>query len=332
MSHRKDTDYLALSSRLRVLENRLLSRERMERMIDAKDLGEAVKVLAECGYGEPSALTNAGIEQMLAQSRQKVFQDLSDAAPEPQLLKIFQLKYDYHNAKVLLKAKPMGEEPGRLLLAGGRYSVEQVTDWFSQEDLQDASPVFAQAVEQARTTLEETRDPQQADLILDRAYYEEMGLLAKEAGSRYMQKYVAMMVDIANLRAVVRTARMGKESDFLRKVLMPGGSLKEDALLTAKPSALAEMCRVGPLRQVGELAAKAASPEGGSLTAFEKACDDALTAYVASARRVPFGEEVLIGYLYAREAELTAARTILSGRLAGLDGDTIRARLRATYV
>ena len=40
----------------------------------------------------------------------------------------------------------------------------------------------------------------------------------------------------------------------------------------------------------------------------------------------------MVGYLYAKEQELTAVRTIFAGRAAGLDGDTIRRRLRDTYV
>ena len=32
----KDTDYLSISTRVRAMENRLLTRERMERMIDAR--------------------------------------------------------------------------------------------------------------------------------------------------------------------------------------------------------------------------------------------------------------------------------------------------------
>ena len=40
----------------------------------------------------------------------------------------------------------------------------------------------------------------------------------------------------------------------------------------------------------------------------------------------------MVGYLYARENEFTAIRTILSGRMAGLDADTIRERLREAYV
>lgn len=54
-------------------------------------------------------------------------------------------------------------------------------------------------------------------------------------------------------------------------------------------------------------------------------------AYLARARKIPFGEQIIIGYLYAREAEATAIRIILAGRMAGLDGATIRQRLRQTY-
>ena len=50
MSHRKDTDYLAISARIRAMENRLLTRERMDRIIDARDDAEARKVLTECAH------------------------------------------------------------------------------------------------------------------------------------------------------------------------------------------------------------------------------------------------------------------------------------------
>ena len=53
---------------------------------------------------------------------------------------------------------------------------------------------------------------------------------------------------------------------------------------------------------------------------------------MADAKRVPFGEETVIAYLYAKEAEFTAIRTILASRRAGLDGTAIRERLRETYV
>ena len=74
------------------------------------------------------------------------------------------------------------------------------------------------------------------------------------------------------------------------------------------------------------------SAKGGSLTAFEKACDDAVLRAAGAARRVPFGVEVALGYLAAKEAEWTAVRTVLSGRMAGVPAEALRERLREQYV
>ena len=85
----------------------------------------------------------------------------------------------------------------------------------------------------------------------------------------------------------------------------------------------------GKLTQAAALGAEAAS--GGRMTAFEKACDNAVTAYLRDAKLISFGPEALIAYLAAVEGEVTAVRMILTGRLAGIASDTIRERLRDFY-
>ena len=327
MSHRKkDTDYLSVSARVRAMENRLLTRERMDRMIEARDNAEAMKVLTECGYAE------GPLDAVLAQARAEVFGDLAGASPDPRLVEIFQLKYDYHNAKAILKAQAMGVDAQRLLLAGGRYEPAGLLEGWHRGELSSCSETFRQAMLQAKAVLEETHDPQRSDLILDRACYTEMAQLARELGSSFLQGYVRLTVDVANLRAAVRVHRMGKESEFLRQVLLPGGNVSETAIAAARGESLGDLFRAGPLARAAETGAGLTRGGSGALTAFERECDNALTAYLAAARRIPFGEETVIGYLYAREQELTAIRAIFAGRAAGLDGDTIRSRLRETYV
>ena len=326
MSRRNDTDYLAISARIRAMENRLLTPERMNRMIEARDDGEAMKVLAECGYGEGGSL-----ESVLAQARADTLTDIARSVPDQRLVELFQLKYDYHNAKAIVKAQAMNVPAERLLLPGGRYDANDLLEGWQREELRGCSEAFRRAMAEAKTVLAETHDPQQADLLLDRACYREMADLADVLGSLFLQGYVRLTVDVANLRTAVRVHRMGKEGDFLRRVLLPGGSVSEQILASARSEGLADVFRTGPLAQAAELGAKLAQPGGGSLTAFEKACDDAVTTYLTGARMVAFGEEPVVGYLYAKEAEMTAIRTIFAGRAAGLDGDTIRARLRMTY-
>ena len=116
------------------------------------------------------------------------------------------------------------------------------------------------------------------------------------------------------------------------RVLLPGGNVEAHVLTSGKGNDLAAVFRAGPLSDAAAAGAALTAPGSGELTAFERLCDDAVMGYLAQARRIPFGEQAVVGYLYAREAEFTAIRTILSGRMAGLDADTIRERLREAYV
>ena len=123
---------------------------------------------------------------------------------------------------------------------------------------------------------------------------------------------------------------MHSAGSFLQQVLFDGGEVGVEKLLAGAGQGVAELYRATALREVAVLGQEAA--EGGSLTAFEKACDNAVFAAMARSRTVPFGIEVPMGYIAAREWELTNLRIILSGRQAGLSADAIRERLRDSYV
>ena len=112
---RSEYDYLYISARIHAMENRMLTRERMERMLDARTAEDAAKVLTECGYEDFPALTPAAIEHLLDQARLELFADLRKASPDPGIVDVFCIKYDYHNAKVLLKAQAveLGRAPLR---------------------------------------------------------------------------------------------------------------------------------------------------------------------------------------------------------------------------
>lgn len=331
MSHNKDTDYLAVSARVRAMENRLLTRERMEQMIEARDHADAAKVLTDCGYGELNEFTAAALETVLARAQSELFRDLGEAVGNRALIDVFRIKYDYHNAKVLVKAQARGVSPAALMLGGGRFAPEALEAAFQKDDLRACTEAFSAAIARAKEALASTGDSQLCDFILDRACYEELSATARESGSAFVEGYARLMADAVNLRSVVRTARLGKDRQFLEQALVPGGSVSEKDLAAARMEDLPALFD-GPLAKAAEAGAAVAAPNGGSLTEFEKLCDDGVGSYIAQARRVPFGEQVVVGYLYAREAELTAIRTIMNGRLAGLEGDIIRQRLRRPYV
>ena len=327
----KDTDYLFISTYLRAREKNLLTAARMERMIDAPSLEEAGKVLQEIGYGEFSAGSDRELSAALAAEREKLFADLYRFVPDKAVVDVFKVKYDYHNIKVLLKAQAMELSGNHLLLDAGRVPTERLERAVTDGEYDLLPGELAAAAREASEVLSTTGDPQLADFVLDRAYYAEMLASAKRTRSKFLAGYVRATIDAANLRSAVRTLRMRKGGDFLKKVLFDGGDVALDKILAAATGGnLEDPFRSTTLRVAAELGAEAA--RGGSLTKFEKVCDDAVTAAAAKAKSVPFGEEAVIGYLVAKEIEFTAVRIIMSSRMAGISGEIIRERLREAYV
>jgi len=313
------------------MEKRLLTRERMERMIDAKDVTECAKVLTECGYGEMRKVTPSAMEAVLAQAQADLFQDLGGAVDNAAMLDVFRCRYDYHNAKVLVKAQALGQDHDRLLVRGGRFDPDKLAEAFRGDGLENYPETFREAIAHARETLGASGDPQLADFVLDKAYFVELQELSEASGSDFLKGYVTLLIDVANLRSAVRASRLDKGPRFLSQVLAPGGTVPASSLETCRGENLGALYQGSVLSEAAELGAARSAPGSGPLTEFERACDNAVMDYLSAGRRVPFGEQPIIGYVYAREAEMTAIRTIISGRLAGLDGDTIRQRLRRTY-
>lgn len=331
MNKPKDTDYLFISTRLRCLENRMLSRQRMERMLEARSDEDAAKVLSECGYEGLEPLTAESLEHALANARAETFSELAELSPAPQIVDVFRMKYDYHNLKTLIKCTAAGSDPTGLLMDAGRVPVKTLTEIFAKNELSELPEELGSAAQSAYDTLAATGDPQRCDILLDRAYYQALTRLAAASGSSFLQSYVKLMIDAANLKSAVRAMRLKKDLEFMNTVLVEGGSVPVSAIAAAAISQSSlETVFSGYLEEAAAIGNETA--KGGRQTRFEKACDDALTAFLQESRMVPFGEAVLISYMAARENEITAARIILSGRLAGVPAESIRERLRDAYV
>ena len=329
----KDTDYLAISARIRAMENTLLTRERMEQALEARTDEEAVKILQECGYPELDPSRPEAMDAALAAAREATLTDLADSAPDARYIDIFKLKYDYHNVKALLKAAAMEENHDRLLADMGRVPAPELKEAVESGNLNDLPACLAAAVAEAKEVLDTTRDPQLSDIVLDRFCYRDMMDVAEATGSAFLRGYVRIQIDGANLRSLVRTVRMGKSAEFLQGVLFDGGGIDTESILKVsqeRGAGLAELYAATPLREAAEAGAEAV--KGGSLTDFERLCDDAVGEYLSGAQAVPFGEAPLLGYLAARETEYTNLRILLLGRSAGLSPELIRTRLRRSYV
>lgn len=357
MSRVKDRDYLALTAMLRAREAKMLDRDRIERMLSAADFADAAKLLADCGYEDMSAMNASQLDAALNARKKAIYEEIGRMCPERSLVDIFRLKYDYHNAKVLVKAGALGAGTDgtaaatttaaggaaggmagtaggaagsgqRLLSQLGRVPAGKLADAVAEARYSEVPEVLAGAIQEAQVVLAKTGNSQAAEFILDRAYHKELKILAEKQDSTYLKGYVKVLIDAANLGAAVRTVRMKKGVDFLMTALFEGGNASARAVADAAMNgdALLVLFQATPLEDAAALGVDAM--KGGSMTKFELACDDAVTSYLSRAKMVSFGSEAVVAYLARLESEITAIRMILTGRMAGINPAVIRERLR----
>ncbi len=327
----KDKDYLYLSSLIRARESQMLSSEIMERMIDAPDFDDAAKLMSDCGYRDMSGMSASQVENALSEHRTEIFTELTALVPEKGIIDAFRIRFDYHNAKVLVKSEGAQTDGSHLFSDAGRFPAETLAEAYRSEDFRYLPYEFKTAIVEAKNVLSRTENPQLADFILDKAYFAEMLNASDKLSSPFLRSYVSVLADAANIKAAVRTLRMGKDIDFLRKALVPGGSRGEESVAQAAMSG--EGLEAAFSGTVFEAAASkgAEASHGGSLTQFELSCDNAVTKFMQKSKYVGFGSEIVIAYLAAVESEITAARMILTGKLSGVRPEKLKERLRDSY-
>ena len=329
MPHKKEA-YLCVSAMLRAREPKLLNNDKAERMLDAASYEDAAKILTDCGYPDMSQMSAAEVEQALAERRSAIFDELGKLAPDRELVDIFKLKYDYHNAKTILKAEATGSDPRPLLSDAGRLPGQKLLEIYNEDKRILLPEKLAAALYEAKAVLSRTANPQLSDFVLDRAYFGEVRAAADKVGSAFLKGYAAILVDAANLKSAVRTLRMGKNQDFLAEVLIPDGNVSTQRILSAPDKdSLAALYAHTKLEKAAALGGEALT--GGGMTRFELACDNAVTDYLRGAKLISYGCEPVAAYLAAVEGEIQAVRMILTGRLAGVKPQVIRERLRDLY-
>ena len=191
---------------------------------------------------------------------------------------------------------------------------------------------MAASITEAKNVLAETHDPQAMDAVLDKACFAEMLDCAEKTGSTFLMDYVKLLIDSANLRATVRLKRMGKEISAIKEFVVSGGNIAIDKFMVdITPEVLQNIFDRTLLEGAAEAGAKALKGEEG-LSRMDLLCDDAVMAYLKKAKYVSFGEQPVVAFIAAKESELTAVRTIMAGKLAGLKPEMIMGRLREAYV
>lgn len=331
----KDTDYLFSSARVRSVEKNMLCKDRAEKMIDAKSIEDALRILYDCEYGnEKEQVAAKDFEKLLADEHKKTYNFVMSIVPELNNFKIFLYTYDYHNLKVIMKSEFLGTDANELLVDIGTIDIKMLKFAVKERDFTALTENMKNALNEVINDFPKNKDPQVIDIVFDKYCYDEMLKSAEEVKCEFIIDYVRLLIDTINLKTFVRLRRMNKSWDFLSKVFIDGGKMPQKLFVTSYDESFEKFADKLVPYGFKDVFFEGTSVlnETGMFTTLEKLIDNNIIEYVKTAKYISFGIEPIVGYLIAKENEIKTARIIMAGKLAGISSELIRERLRETYV
>ncbi len=328
--------YVQAVPRIRSVENKLLDKAKIERMIQGNSAEETFKILQETEYG--TLMTNVkrpeDYEIVLSEELKRLYSFMYEISPDKSLIDTMSVRYDYHNIKVLLKGRALNKDLSYLLIPVGTVLVDEMKMYISMADYKELSPIIIEAIEKAEVAFEEAKDPQQIDVILDRYMYKDMLSRAEVLGEPYLLEFLKRNIDLINLKTLLRVKKQKKSRKFLENVIIEGGKLEKEVfseMLNGSNENIVSKLQYTDYNEIVKLGIDE-YVQNGSLKIFEKLSDNFIMSFIRDSKYVSFGIEPLLAYIFAKENEIKIVRIIMVGKLNNISGDVIRERLRDIYV
>lgn len=312
--------------KVRVLEERVFSRGMYERLLDAATFADQRRLLSDTPYGRFLELADTadGVERALAEAVDGFYGFLEESSLPAPVVRFFRVRHDFEALRASLKSRALGvafQEPGPFLGTLDRAvftgPVEELPAPFG------GVAAAALAGEGGPAALGAI------DAAVDRALFDELTRCAADSGSEFLEGLAATLVDTANVRGLIRARRSGLSAHEAEATLIPGGALSVERVGRLYVLPVEEIAaRLAALPAFSDIPPEDIADPGR----LDVAVENAVVRYLRRARVVPVGPEPVIAYVFAREAEVAAVRTVLIGKLSGLSPELLRSRLRDLYL
>ncbi len=333
------SSFLFVNGQIRALESKLLSPERLDRMVGAPTPEDAFRVLVELQYAQyfdeavkPQDFA-AIIEKGLLETKELVVKGTDNCAR----LQFIWKRFDLNNLKRAYKLKLLenAETLGDFTEENGFCALGEIspTDLekmvFANEVLETLPKEYAKAVAEIEKTYERTESFNAVEALLDQAHFAFLSrLTTKYYGSSFMKNLFNLTVDSTNFRTLLRSVLI-LEEPLNEGTFIPYGSFKwEDVSKIQTEEVLWKWAQD---TQFYELLAQFKETDTGEdkVILIEKALDGIMNEFLHDAQ---FGAidtiQVPLAYFERRLQNAKMIKFIMFAKFHGMDSDTLYKTLK----
>jgi V/A-type H+-transporting ATPase subunit C len=325
-----DQRYAYASGRVRALEMTLLGKQRLERIAEAGDVDEVLRQLSDTAYAPHlDEIEEDGYQAFLKNEERRLLDLVDSLSLDREVSDILRLGHDFHNLKVALREGVSGRDLEDLYMDIGRFDGDEIRGPVRDEEPDGLPEMFKDAAKQALAAYGASRDPGDADIIVDKAMFARFLQVAGGYGGPFLKSIVRTWIDLANIRTLMRARYLGLEARALPGLLIEGGFVKKTDFSDIFQFTLDEILgrfEFSPYRRVVELGGAAAEKDG-SFIPLEREMDNAVISLLRITRYFTFGLEVVVAYALIKQIEIKVLRLVLAGKDGGTAPDLIKERI-----
>jgi V/A-type H+-transporting ATPase subunit C len=339
-------EYAYASARVSAMRGKMFRRERLERLIEARKLGEIIGVLEGTPYSPYVAklkeITAPGLEGAFQENLVDTYATVVDLVPE-EMQDIFQSifkKFDVRNLKTVLISKHAGipqAQISEMFVPTAFLSPSLLEEMIRAEDIPDAvrkleGTEYWGALNEVLSEFEERKNLLSLLHALDRHFYEELWRKITYSRARHievMEALVGMQIDAVNIKITLRCKADRVPVDDILKHIIPCYFAIDESVVRRMAEATDVAAALGPLEgtdYAGPL--KSAMPEyeeTKSLLAFERALDELLLkrARTFSLGRYYLGVGPIVAFLIEKDVEVRNLVAVVNGKVEDLRREEI---------
>ncbi len=328
------TEYMYCSARIRAMEVSMITRDKMRAVADSSTFSEAINKILEYGV-EPVYAEDGEIdaEAMLQRIYTDACEFVGRYVPHPEQLDFLRYPYDCNNLKAAIKCYFRGISPDSMLYDCGACSAESAVAAVKGEPTEYPENMSA-AVSEAMESYSKTKNPQNIDVIMDRACFSDMLARAEASGCEFFVKLVRAKIDLTNIITCLRLIRMNMGQagySLLGSAILDGGTYDAKFFCECYDGGEDKLCEALAFSDYYKFINCICENRDG-FSQIEKFSDDMYVEIAREAKSVPFGPEVAAGYLIGVEYQIKNLRIILDAKLTGRSTEATNERLRCAYV
>ncbi len=328
-------DYIYPSSKIRSLEQHLLSDTDMTRVIDAKNPDIAFKAFNSLDYaGELLDLEAKDYRTAMDRKMNRLKKILYHVVPDKDLLRLLFLERDYYNIRFILKEKAAGKDSKNLSeLSDGVCKADQIRRYIIDELESDLDLEVQGDINDLRKQIGDDVDPERISNLVTQKINKRNRELTDRLGNPFISTLYKYLADKNNISLFLRARRVGKSRNWFSERVNDTGHIPASALLDtydgSDDEGLLSQMRIFFPNELEEYLEEYNKDK--AVWHVELGINNVIIEHLKQAKTIGYGPEVVVAYFFAKKYAIKNLSTIMALKFGEIEPTEIRKHLVNTY-